>query len=112
MCRTQQPTWQVLGSYLVLILKNQRPLDYVTKFAHISRPVIFLEHRRRFGRESFDLFSAPDSRADRVDVILRQLQHVVATIAQRRNVDLNDRESIVQVESKTTSLALRFQIAI
>src|SRR5205085_71505 len=98
--------------YLIGVFEDQRSLDDVAQLAHVARPVVLAKHFGRFRREPGDFLAAFEPSANSFDVVVRQQQNIVTSFAQRRNVDLDDRETIVKVETKSSGFTFSFQIAV
>ncbi|MPN64044.1 hypothetical protein SDC9_211815 [bioreactor metagenome] len=70
-----------------------RAADGVLQLAHIARPAIGAQHR--LGRRRQAQPAQPQARAVEFQKAPGQQQHVVATLAQRRNGDGVDRQPVV-----------------
>ena len=85
---------------MIAVFKDQSTLDHIAQLTNISGPFVFSEYFGSFRRQALDLFTPLEAGADRIDVVLRQQQDVVTAFAKWRDIDLNNRETIIKVESK------------
>src|SRR2546423_2051617 len=65
-----------------------------------------------FGREAVNLVPEPQALAERRDVVLCEQKNVVAALAQGRDVNLDDGQTVVEVEAEARGLAFGFEIAV
>src|SRR5215510_8985802 len=94
----------------IVIFEDHRPLDHVAQLAHIAGPPVAAENLRYFGRYPTD--ALPELFVEVFDVMPGEQQHVIAALAQRRQIDLDDGEAVVKVEPESPSLAFGLQVAV
>src|SRR2546423_3471572 len=65
-----------------------------------------------FGREAVNLMPEPQALAERRDVVPGEQEYVVAALAQGRDVNLYDGQTVVEVEAETRALTFGFEVAV
>ena len=88
---------EMFGLDEISAAQDDGSLDHVSKLANVSRPPIFLQQRCGFG------IKRPDRPAvagiELLDEGLREQRNIVRALAQRRHLDRDDVEPVVQVFS-------------
>ena len=86
---------QVLRLDELAARQNRGALDDVAQLAHVARPVVELEHPHRLGRDRLDVASV--ARVELVEERLDDERQIVLAIAQRRQLDREDVEPVVEI---------------
>jgi hypothetical protein len=93
------------------IRREQRDaLHQVGELAHVARPRIGGERRRRVGVERLGRDAVVGARA--AQVVLREHHDVGAALAQRRQRERQHRETVIQVLAEAPSVDRRLQILV
>src|SRR4030095_4752468 len=82
--------------------QNRRPLQDVAKLSNIPRPVILEKGLSRIARQTSRW--PAEGPADLVQKRFAQRHDVGATVAQRRNLDVEDTQAVEQVFAKVAAL--------
>ena len=94
----------------VSVGQNYRALDAVLQLAHVPRPGVGFEVVER-GWRQYQQFLV-QILAELVDEMARQDQHIVATLAQGRNLDREHRQAEVQILADLTLVHSLFEVAV
>jgi len=81
--------------YRIALLEDDRALDDVLQFAHISRITVMHQHLERLFREPRDLLAGTENVF--FQKIRAERQDVVPSIAERGDGDLHDVQPVIQV---------------
>src|SRR5213080_3226192 len=65
-----------------------------------------------FGHEAVNLVPEPQALAERRDVMPGEQEYVVAALAQGRDVNLDDGQTVVEIEAETRGLTFGFEVAV
>ena len=79
--------------------QDRRPLDDVFQLAHIARPVVIDQRAHRALGNLGDLLA--ELGADRLEEVIGQRRDVVLALAQRRDMDREDIDSVKEVVAET-----------
>src|SRR5260370_21754101 len=90
--------------------KPDRELECGSQLAHIARPVIIREQLERGRSDLADIFSVIAGGSSKE--VIDQLGNVLLVFAQRRNVDGNDVEAVVEVFAKRSFFERSAEIAV
>ena len=90
--------------------QNYRALDAVLQLAHVPRPGVGFEVVERGWRQHQQFLV--QVLAELVDEMARQDQHIVAALAQRRNLDREHRQPEVQILAELTLAHSLFEVAV
>ena len=86
---------QVIDGDFVFLGQRQRAADHVLQLAHVARPRVLLEDLIRLGRETRDLFAHLFAVA--IDEEFGEQAEIVAAIAERRQFDAHDVDTVIQI---------------
>ena len=86
---------QVLFGDVVLVADRHQPLDQVLELADVARPPVLLQHRHRRVGDALDLL--PEPRVVALQEELGELRDVLGALAQRRQLDRDDVDPVVEV---------------
>src|SRR5437899_3121645 len=84
--------------------QHERPLNRVFEFAHITWPVVFVEHREGLGSNG----SFPCSP---IQEMLHECRNILASLAERRQLNGDDVQAVVEVLPELSFLDGLLQIA-
>ena len=86
---------QVLFGDVVLVADRDEPLDQVLELADVARPPVLLQHRHRRVGDALDRL--PEPRVVAAQEELGELRDVLGALAQRRQLDRDDVDPVVEV---------------
>ena len=92
----EQVDGEVARRHGVAVRQRERPLDQVLELADVARPVVALEHLHRVDRDLAQRATSICS-AVLLQEEVDQERDVLAPLAQRRQVDRDDVEAVVEV---------------
>src|SRR5262245_56246410 len=87
---------KMLHTDTIALAENHRPLDRIPQLAHVPRPCAGAKSIGGFVGKADD----PAISAERAEHSLCQRDDVLRSLAQRRNVDLNDLDAVKQILAK------------
>ena len=87
--------WKIVERYPALLSRDHGPLDRVPKLPHVARPIVRPERGQRFGVEAVNILSVLP--IEFLNEVGNQQFEVLKSLAQRRNRDLENVKSVVQV---------------
>ena len=88
--------------------ERDRARDHVAELANVAGPVVVLEPRERPPAH----LGGPSRLARALEEAAHELAHVTGALTQRRDVDLDDREPVVQVAAEPATRDLGEHIAV
>src|SRR5579871_3257444 len=77
---------------------DHRPFDHILKFAYVTGPMVADQRLHCFGRDAVDHTIIP--LAELLDEVADQQRDVISPLAERRNSDGEDIESVIQIGPK------------
>ena len=100
---------QILDADFVAAGKHHAPLQSVLQFAHIARPIVFLDRRHRL---TLQPRVASQPRSMQLQETSCQQRNVFFVRPQRRQLDSHHAEPVEQILAKLSPANLRLQIAV
>ncbi len=90
--------------------QNDRPLNYILQLAHVAGPIVALQFLHvQLGEARTSNSKAAGGLFDKV---FGKLPDIFETLAQRRDLDWEDAETIIQVEAEPACFGLSQEVAI
>src|SRR3546814_56061 len=102
--------WDVLHQHLVVVLQHEDALQQVLQLAHVARPAVAAEDLRHGGFPALHL--AAVAAVELADEVRGQHQAVVAALAQRRDVDGDHLQPVIEVVAKAPLLHIAIENAV
>src|SRR5678815_5233155 len=90
--------------------QNRRPLQDIAELSNVSRPVIFEKDLSCIARQTGGW--PAEGLADLLQKRLAQRHDIGTTLAQRRNLDVEDAEAVEQVHAKVAALDGSAKVAV